>query len=81
LRPCPPVSPITSTPPADSRANWPATALHYSVFDLEAFARLADIARHTGVDLWHWQAPSGASIARALDFLAPFADTTVAWPF
>jgi hypothetical protein len=56
-------------------------SLHYSVFDLEAFARLADLASHTGADLWQWQGPGGASIRSAIDFLAPYADPANQWPF
>ncbi|NJD11880.1 MAG: alginate lyase family protein, partial [Gemmatimonadetes bacterium] len=55
-------------------------SLHYSAFALEAFARSADLARHLGIDLWHWRAPGGGSIARALDFLAPYADPARPWP-
>jgi len=33
-----------------------------------------------GVDLWSYEAPSGGSIRKALDYVAPYADTTRKWP-
>jgi hypothetical protein len=54
--------------------------LHYSVFNVEAFTMLAEMGRHVNVDLWHYTAPSGGSIERALRFVAPYADATVTWP-
>jgi hypothetical protein len=54
--------------------------LHYSLFNLEAFTMLAELARHVGVDLWHYTAPSGGSIGKALLFVAPYADSTVKFP-
>ena len=54
--------------------------LHYSLFNLEAFTILAELGRHVGVDLWHYTAPNGGSIERALLFIAPYADTAVKFP-
>ncbi|HET8654515.1 MAG TPA: alginate lyase family protein [Longimicrobiaceae bacterium] len=55
-------------------------SLHYSVFNLEALMQLAEIGRHVGVDLWHYEAPNGASIQKALDYLAPYVDLSRKWP-
>ncbi|MCR6485562.1 alginate lyase family protein [Amycolatopsis sp. OK19-0408] len=44
---------------------------HYSNFNLVALTRLAQIGKHVGVDLWHYTAPSGASLFKAVDFLIP----------
>lgn len=55
-------------------------SLHYSVENLEAMTRLAEMARHVGVDLWHWRAPNGAGIRKAIDFVAPYADAAIRWP-
>jgi hypothetical protein len=55
-------------------------SLHYSEFNVEAFTRLAELARHAGVDLWGHTSPGGGSIAAALRQLAPYTDTTRAWP-
>ncbi|MGW5716313.1 alginate lyase family protein [Amycolatopsis sp. NPDC003865] len=53
---------------------------HYSNFNLVALTRLAQIGKHVGVDLWHYTAPSGASLFKAVDFLIPAA-TTGQWPY
>ncbi len=55
--------------------------LHYSVFDLDAFTMLAELSRHVGVDLWHYASPTGGSIAKALQFVAPYVDPSVKFPF
>lgn len=44
---------------------------HYSNFNLVALTRLAQIGKRVGVDLWHYTAPSGASLFKAVDFLIP----------
>jgi len=54
--------------------------LHYSLFNLDAFTMLAELSRHVGADLWHYTAPSGGSIGKALLFVAPYADSTVKFP-
>ena len=41
---------------------------------------LAELARHVGTDLWHYSAPNGGSIGKALLFIAPYADSTVKFP-
>ncbi|SEF30838.1 Alginate lyase [Amycolatopsis pretoriensis] len=53
---------------------------HYSNFNLVALTRLAQIGKHVGVDLWHYTAPSGASLFKAVDYLIPGA-TTGQWPY
>ena len=55
-------------------------SLAYSAMNLEGLYRLAELGRHVGVDLWTYQSPEGGSIRRALDYIAPYADTTRAWP-
>jgi len=54
--------------------------LHYSVFNLDAFTMLAEMGRHVGVDLWHYEAPGGGSIQRALAYVAPYADRAMKFP-
>ena len=54
--------------------------LHYTLFTLEPFERLAEYGRHVGVDLWRWEAPNGASMHRAASYVARWADSTVAPP-
>jgi hypothetical protein len=41
---------------------------------------LAEMARHVGVDLWHYTAPGGGSIEKAILFIAPYADSSVRFP-
>jgi hypothetical protein len=53
--------------------------LHYSIFNLEAMARIAETARAIGVDLWRWSAPNGASLRGAFAFVAPYADPANPW--
>ena len=55
-------------------------SLGYSVMNLEALCRMAELGRQVGVDLWSYQAPNGGSIRTALDYVAPYADTTRKWP-
>lgn len=54
---------------------------HYSNFNLEAFAQLATLADHGGVDLWHAQAENGASLRAAVDFLVPYWTGAQTWQF
>jgi hypothetical protein len=54
--------------------------MHYSLFTLEPYERLAELGRHVGVDLWKYEAPNGASIRKAALFLAPYADPARTWP-
>lgn len=48
--------------------------LHYSVFNLDAYTQLAEMARTVGDDLWHYASPKGATLGAALRFVAPYAD-------
>ncbi len=54
--------------------------LHYTLFTLEPFERLAELGRHVGVDFWRWQSPSGATLLGAAQWVARYADATVARP-
>ena len=53
--------------------------IHYSLFNLDPFSQLAEMGRHVGVNLWNYEAPSGAAIVWALWFVTPFADTLHHW--
>jgi hypothetical protein len=55
-------------------------SLSYSVFNLEALTRLAELGRNLGVDLWRATTPAGARLRRAIAYVAPYADSTRAWP-
>jgi hypothetical protein len=52
----------------------------YSTYNLDALSRLARLAASVQVDLWNYTAPNGASIRKALDYLAPYADHLADWP-
>jgi hypothetical protein len=55
-------------------------SLSYSVFNVDAHTRLAELARLIGIDLWHYRSPAGGSLRGALLNLAPYADAGTAWP-
>lgn len=55
--------------------------LHYSIYNLCAFFRLADIGDRAGVDLWHYETSDGRSIRKALDWLMPYLAKENAWPY
>ncbi len=74
---------IASQVTADGRQPYELArtrSLAYSVMNLEGLCRLAELARHVGVDLWSYRSPRGGSIRRALDYLAPYADPRRKWP-
>ncbi|MDB6126326.1 MAG: Alginate lyase, partial [Verrucomicrobia bacterium] len=54
--------------------------LSYSVFNLEAHFQVARLASESGIDLWNYTAPSGASLRRALEFLRPYNAHPESWP-
>lgn len=53
----------------------------YSTYNLAALARLAQLSLHTADDLWLYQAPGGASIRKALDFVDRYSDRGAHWPY
>ena len=54
--------------------------LHYSLFNLEPFYRLAEMGRHVGVDFWSYRAPNGATLRSAMMYLAPYLDPSAKFP-
>ena len=52
----------------------------YSVMNLKALFTLAALAETQNIDLWHYQTDDGRSLKAALDYLAPYADSSVKWP-
>ncbi len=54
--------------------------ISYSLFNLEALLTVASIGEKAGVDLWNYQTKDHRSIAKALEFLAPFAFREKEWP-
>lgn len=47
--------------------------LHYSVFTLDAFTMVAEMARHVNVDLWAYTPARGGTLTQALRYVAPYA--------
>ncbi len=58
-------------------------AFGYSCFNLEALFKLATLAEHADVDLWHSQLAHGRNaLPTALNFLLPYAlDPAKIWPY
>ncbi|TWT99471.1 poly(beta-D-mannuronate) lyase [Botrimarina colliarenosi] len=54
-------------------------SLHYSLFSLSAMAVLARLGEEVDIDLWRYEAPTGASLARALNYAAPFVAEQDKW--
>ena len=55
-------------------------SMHYSAFNIEALSRVAEIGRRLGIDLWHYQAPEGGSLQKAIEHLAKFVGDPSKWP-
>lgn len=51
----------------------------YSIFNLEAFFKLARLGQNAGVDLWNFRTADGRSIRAALDYLIPYATGKKTW--
>lgn len=54
--------------------------LGYSVFNIEAQFEVARHAQALGIDLWHYTAPNGGSLRRAVEFLRPYNANPAGWP-
>jgi hypothetical protein len=69
------------TPTGDQPIEMERTrSMHYSAFNVEALSRVAEIGRQLGIDLWHYQAPEGGSLQKAIDHLAQFVGDPSKWP-
>jgi hypothetical protein len=55
-------------------------SMHYSAFNVEALSRLAEVGDKVGVDLWHYQAPEGGSLQKAIRNLARYTGSGEKWP-
>lgn len=56
-------------------------SLHYSLFELAAFAYVARMGEALGIDLWTYQADGRGSIEKGLLFAAPFVLDQKAWKY
>lgn len=52
----------------------------YSIYNLQAFVRLAKLAEQVDVDLWGYESADGRSIRAAIDYLLPYALAPETWP-
>jgi len=55
------------------------TAFHYSVFCMEAFLTIAQLAVHAGVDCWNYASPAGNSLKKGFDRLLPYLAKEKKW--
>jgi hypothetical protein len=55
--------------------------LGYSTFNLQAWFRVATLAKHAGVNLWQYVNQQGAGIRTALDWLIPYALGQKTWTY
>ncbi len=51
----------------------------YSVMNLDGICRLAEMGRHTDINLWHHITPTGAGIKMAIYFMAKYINQP--WPY
>ncbi len=57
------------------------TALGYSTFCLDAWFKAAILAKHLGVDVWHYHTADGRGLQKALDWLIPYALKGRKWEY
>ena len=54
-------------------------SLHYTVFVMDAFVAIAQMAEKTGTDFWKLATPSGKSLQKAFDALKPYLLNEKTW--
>jgi hypothetical protein len=69
------ILPNGSCPREEARTK----SLGYSAMNLDAFSMVCRLAQLDGVDLWHFEAKNGGSVAKAFDYLLPFMLQPGAW--
>jgi hypothetical protein len=55
------------------------TSLHYTVFALDAFFKVAQMALKTGIDFWNYTSPTGKSLKKGFDELLPYLAKKKEW--
>ena len=68
----------------DDNGNFPAelertNSFHYSVFVVEPLFIIAQMAKHTAVDLWTYTSTSGKSLKKGFDALLPYMTKEKKW--
>ena len=69
------IEPNGSCPREEART----ASLSYSSMNLDAFATVCRVAQMAGVELWHFQAPTGGSVVRAFHYLMPYVERPDRW--
>lgn len=55
------------------------TSLHYTVFAMDAFFKVAQMAPKVGIDFWNYKSPSGKSLQKAFKELLPYISNEKEW--
>ena len=56
-------------------------SLNYSCFNIEALAKLAQLAEHVQVDLWNYKSEGRGSLKTALEYLLPYLTNEKVWDY
>jgi hypothetical protein len=56
-------------------------SFHDVMYNLRAFALLADISKTLGVDLWQYESHDGRSLKKAFAFMLPYVSGQKKWPY
>ena len=52
---------------------------HYVNYNLQGLIRIAELGKKLNINLWAYTASSGATLAKAADYLIPYATGTKSW--
>ena len=55
------------------------TSFHYTVFVMDAFFNIAQMAENAGIDFWNYTSPSGKSLKKGFDELLPYLSKKKEW--
>lgn len=55
------------------------TSFHYTVFVMDAFLNIAQMAENAGMDFWNYTSPSGKSLQKGFEELLPFLSKEKVW--
>ncbi|CAN5412260.1 hypothetical protein BH11BAC3_BH11BAC3_45400 [soil metagenome] len=54
-------------------------SLHYTLFVLDPFFTIAQLAQHIGIDFWQYKTPNGKSLQKGFDVLLPYLMEEKVW--
>jgi hypothetical protein len=69
------IRPDGSCPKEEGRTK----SLGYSAMNLDAFATICRVAQTNGAALWSFKAPTGVSLSKSIDYLAPYMEKPALW--